>query len=129
VALVPDPPLGTATPACRLGLPVHCRVEPALRRLRAIAYRPMDRQPAAALERFIVGRPGPDPAGRGCGSAHASQLPRWIHEMTPCRDLYSRAQQSHQPGSSPHWKKTLWPVIYSKENNSFSIFGSVTSIE
>ena len=41
-----SPPL-----ACRLRRSRHVRIEPALRRLQAIAYRPMDRQRYAALER------------------------------------------------------------------------------
>ena len=48
---------------------------------------------AAALERFIVARPVPRPVGRRCRSAHADQLPRWIHEMNPSRDLCNRAGQ------------------------------------
>ena len=43
----------------------------------------------AALERFIVGRPVPGLVGGG--GAHAAQLPRWIHEMNPSRDLCNRA--------------------------------------
>ena len=70
----------TATPACRHGIPAHLGVEP-------------DRQRAPALERFIVGWPVPGLVGRGCGSAHASQLPRWIHEMNPSRDLCNRADE------------------------------------
>lgn len=57
-----------ATSACRRGLPAHIGVEP-------------DRQRASALERFTVGWPVLGPVGRGCRSAQASQLPRWIHEM------------------------------------------------
>ena len=60
----------SATPACRRGIPAHLGVKP-------------DRQRAPALERFIVGWPVPCLAGRGCGSAHAPRLPRWIHEMNP----------------------------------------------
>src|SRR5690606_4729179 len=67
-----------ATPSCRRGIPAHLGIEP-------------DRQRAAALERFIVGWPVPGPVGRGCRSAHVSQLPRWIHEMNPTRDLCNRA--------------------------------------
>src|SRR5690606_22362645 len=67
-----------ATPTCRRGIPAHLGIEP-------------DRQRAAALERFIVGWPVPGPVGRGCRSAHVSQLPRWIHEMNPTRDLCNRA--------------------------------------
>src|SRR6056297_3127899 len=61
-----------AAPACRHSIPAHLGVEP-------------DRQRATALERFIVGPPVPGPAGWGCGSVHASQLPRWIHDMSPTR--------------------------------------------
>ena len=69
----------SATPACRRGIPAHLRIEP-------------DRQRAAALERFVVGRPVPGlVGGGGDGSAHASQLPRWIHEMNPSQDLCNRA--------------------------------------
>ena len=59
----------------RRSLPDHCGIKPALRRLQAIAYRPMDRQRAAALERIIMARPVPGLVGRGCRSAHAVQLP------------------------------------------------------
>ena len=57
-----------ATPACRRGIPAHLGIEP-------------DSQRAAALERFIVGRPVPGLVGWGCGSAHASQLPLWIQNI------------------------------------------------
>ena len=63
-----------ATPACRRGIPAHLGVKP-------------DRQRAPALECFIVGWPVPGLVGRGYGSAHASQLPPWIREMNPSRDL------------------------------------------
>ena len=71
--------------------PDHGGIEPALRRLKAIACRPMDRQRTAALERCVVVRPVPGLAGGGCGSAHAAQLPHWIHKMNPSRDLCNRA--------------------------------------
>ena len=67
-----------ATPACRRGIPAHLGVKP-------------DRQRAPALECFIVGWPVPGLVGRGYGSAHASQLPPWIREMNPSRDLCNRA--------------------------------------
>ena len=76
-----------ATPARRHGIPAHLGVKPALRRLLAIAYRPVDRQRAPAFQHFVIGRPVLDLAGRGCQSAHARQLPRWIHEMSPSCDL------------------------------------------
>jgi hypothetical protein len=34
-------------------------------------------------ERLVVARPGPGPVGRAYRSAHAPQLPRWIHDMKP----------------------------------------------
>lgn len=37
---------------------------------------------ASTLERFIAGRPVPGPAGQGCGSAQAEQLPRWTRDMS-----------------------------------------------
>jgi hypothetical protein len=80
-----------ATLAGRRGLPDHGGIEPALRRLQTIAYRPTDRQRPAALERLIVGGPVSGLVGRGCGSAHAIQLPRWIHAMNPSQDLCNRA--------------------------------------
>jgi len=48
-------------------------------------------QRAAALERLVVGGPVPGLVGRGCRSAHAFQLPRWIHKMNPSRGLCNRA--------------------------------------
>ena len=64
--------------ASRRGLPRHGGVEP-------------DRQRAAALERLVIGGPVPGLVDRGCRSAHAVKLPRWIHEMNPSRDLCNRA--------------------------------------
>ncbi len=61
-----------------LSAPGHLGIEP-------------DRQRAAALERFVVGRPVPGLVGGECGSALAAQLPPWIHDMNPCRDLCNRA--------------------------------------
>jgi len=72
-----------ATPAGRRGLPVHLGVKPTLRRLQAIAVRPMDRQGAPTLERFVIGWPVPGLVGRGCRSARASQLSSWIQMMNP----------------------------------------------
>ncbi len=72
-----------ATPACRRGIPAHFGVEP-------------DCQRAPALERFIVGRPVPGLVGRGYGSARASQLPPWIRDMNPSRDLCNRAPGRYQ---------------------------------
>jgi hypothetical protein len=46
---------------------------------------------SARLQRFIMGGPVPGLAGRGCWSAHAAQLPRWIPERNPLRDLRKRA--------------------------------------
>src|SRR6056297_2303711 len=54
--------------------PDHVRIEP-------------DRQGAALLQRFVVGRPVPGLVARRDGSAHAGQLPRWIHEMNPSPSL------------------------------------------
>ena len=68
----------SAALARRCGIPAHCRVKP-------------DCQRAAALERFIVARPVPGLVGRWCRSAHADQLPRWIHKMNPSRALCNRA--------------------------------------
>ena len=70
-----------ATPACRRSVPAHLGVEP-------------DRQRTTALQRIVIGWPVPGPVGRGCRSAHVSQLPRWIHEMNPTRDLCNRAIQT-----------------------------------
>jgi hypothetical protein len=38
--------------------------------------------------------PVPGPAGRGCRSAPAVQLPRWIHEMNHSCDLRDRVPVS-----------------------------------
>lgn len=64
----------SATFAGRRCLPDHGGIEP-------------DRQRAAALQRFVIGGPVPSPVGGGCGSAHAAQLPRWIHKMNSSWDL------------------------------------------
>ena len=72
-------------------LPAHGGIKPALRRLQEIAYRPTDRQRAAALERVVARRPVPGLVGGGCGSAHALQLPHWIHKMNPSREFCNRA--------------------------------------
>lgn len=72
----------SATLASGRGFPSHGGVEP-------------DRQRATALERLVVGGPVPGLVGRGCRSAHADQLPRWIHKMNPLR-LF--VQQSHING-------------------------------
>lgn len=69
--------------ASRRGLPLHGGVEP-------------DRQRASALERLVIGGPVPGLVGRGCRSAHAIQLRRWIHEMNPSRDLCNRASHSQK---------------------------------
>jgi hypothetical protein len=34
------------------------------------------------------------------GSAHASQLPRWIHKMNPSRDLCNRAVERYYQGDN-----------------------------
>jgi len=60
--------------AGRRGVPDHRGIEP-------------DRQRAPALERLVVCGPVPGLVGRGCRSAHAIQLPRWIQEMNPSHDL------------------------------------------
>ncbi len=73
----------SATFATRCSIPDHLWVKPALRRLLAIAYQPTDRQRPTALERFIIGRPVRGLVSRVYVSAHASQLPCWIHEMNP----------------------------------------------
>ncbi len=78
-----------ATPACRRGIPSHSGIEP-------------DGQRSPTLERFIVGWPVPGPVGCGCGSAHEDQLPRWIHEMNPSRDLCNRAS------IKPNWRSDRW---------------------
>ena len=59
-----------AAPAGRRRHPRHVRIEP-------------DRQGAALLEGFIVGRPVLGLVVRRDRSAHADQLPHWIHEMNP----------------------------------------------
>ena len=56
-----------------------------------------DRRRAAALERLAVGWPVAGLVERGCGSAHASQLPRWNHEMNPSRDLRNRGDAHDEP--------------------------------
>ncbi len=53
-----------------LRLPDHGRIEP-------------DRQRTAVFEGCVVVRPVPGLVGGRCGSAHAVQLPRWIHEINP----------------------------------------------
>ena len=89
--------VGLSAPfAGRRSLPGHGGIKPALRRLQAIAFRPTDRQRAAALERLVVGGPVPGLVGGGCGSAHALQLPHWIHEMKPSWDLCNRAARRCQ---------------------------------
>jgi EPS-associated MarR family transcriptional regulator len=55
------------------------------------SYRPTDRQRASALERFVIGWPISGLVGWRGRSAHASQLPRWIHEMNPSPGLCNRA--------------------------------------
>ena len=77
-----------ATPACRRGIPAHLGVKP-------------DRQRAPALERFIIGWPVPGLVSRGCRSAHAAQLPCWIHEMNPSRDLCNMCNR-------PKRKRDFW---------------------
>ena len=88
--------LPAATPACRCGLPAHLGIEP-------------DRQRAPALERFVIGRPVLGPVGRWCRSAHAPQLPRWLHEMNPSRDLCNRAMVDGRQ------RITDWRIDYSDE--------------
>jgi hypothetical protein len=77
VALVRLP----TTLAGRCGLPGHRGIEP-------------DRQRVAALQRFVMGGPVPGLAGRGCGSAHESQIPSWIHKMNPSQDLCNGARDT-----------------------------------
>ena len=60
--------------------PGHVRVEP-------------DRQGAALLQRFVVGRPVLGLVARRDGSAHAGQLPRWIREMNPSSGLCATKPQ------------------------------------
>lgn len=71
--------------------PDHVRIEP-------------DRKGAALLERFVVGRPVLGLVARRDGSAHASQLPRWIHEMNPssylCATKPVRSSSSRMPDRS-----------------------------
>jgi hypothetical protein len=75
----------SAALAGRRGMPGHGGIEP-------------ERKRAAALQRFIVGWPVPGLGGGECGSAHATQLPRWVHNMNPSRDLCNRAvYRSHCP--------------------------------
>ena len=62
---------------CRRSLPDHGGVEP-------------DRQRATLLQRFVIGRPVPGLVGGRSGSAHALQLPCWIHKMNPSPYLCSR---------------------------------------
>jgi hypothetical protein len=71
------------TLARRLRRPRHVRTEPALRRLKTIAYRPMDRQRSAAPARLVVGGPVEGLVGRCVRSAHDIQLSHWIHKMNP----------------------------------------------
>ena len=52
----------------------------------------MDRQRAAALQRFVIGGPVPGLVGRGRWSAHAVQLPRRIHEMNPPRNFCKKPE-------------------------------------
>jgi hypothetical protein len=63
--------------------PDHIWIEPALRRLQAIACRPTDRQRPTALESLIVLGPVQGLVAGCVRSAHALQLSRWIHEMNP----------------------------------------------
>lgn len=81
VAVVGLPP----TLAGRRCLPSHRRIEP-------------DRQRATALQRFVIGGPVPGLVGGGRWSAHAAQLPCWIHKMNPSRDLCNRASTMHCAG-------------------------------
>ena len=69
--------------AGRLLRPRHVGIKPALRRLKAIAYPPMDRQRPAALERLVILGRVQGLEGRYVRSAHALQLSRWIHKMNP----------------------------------------------
>ncbi len=59
-----------------------------------------DRQRAAALERLVVVRQVPGLVGGGCRSAHAVQLPRWIHKMNPAWDLCNRAIKPYHMGTT-----------------------------
>ena len=54
--------------------PRHVRIEP-------------DRQDAAMFQRFVLGRPFLGLLVRRNESAHAGQLPRWIHEMNALPDV------------------------------------------
>lgn len=65
--------------ASRRAFPAHRRFEP-------------DCEAAAALERLVKGAPVLGPVGQGCRSAHGAQLPRWLHEMNPSRDLCNGAR-------------------------------------
>ena len=75
----------------RLRTPRHLWIEPALQRLRAIAYRPMDRQRAPTLERLVVRGPVQGLVGQCVRPAHQPQLARWILKMNPSQDLCNRA--------------------------------------
>src|SRR6056297_953290 len=68
--------------------PDHVRIEP-------------DRQGAALLQRFVAGRPVLGLGARRDGSAHAGQLPRWIHEMNPSPGLCAT-----KPRHCPRWRPT-----------------------
>ena len=95
----------SATLSGRCSVPRHGGIEP-------------DRQRAAALERFVIGGPVPGLVGGGCRSAHAAQLPRWIHEMNPSWDLCNRARsafkalkrRSHTPAIAQRRKRACAPV-------------------
>jgi hypothetical protein len=103
------------TLACRRGLPAHLGIKPALRRLLAIAYRPTDSQRAPTLERFIVGGPVPRLVSWGYVSAHASQLPRWGHEMNPLQDLSNRATPGIHVAFQWHAAQGRWrPDLHSR---------------
>jgi transposase len=77
--------------AGRLCFPDHISIEPALRRLRAIALRPMDRQRPTTLESLVILGPIQGHVVECVRSAHALQLSRWIHKMNPSQDLCNRA--------------------------------------
>ena len=47
-------------------------------------------------------------ANSGCGSAHAPQLPRWIHEMNPSCDL---CNMCNRPVRKRDLRSCFWRVI------------------
>jgi hypothetical protein len=88
--------------AAPIWLPVMSMArKPAHRRIEA------ERQRAAALERFVIGRPVSGLVNRECRLAHASQLPGWFHEMNPQnRHSRNKATAMGQLISRPNREQT-----------------------